>query len=375
MTSELKVDKITPASGTNTQIGESGDTITIPSGCTITNSGTATNFGASLSGSTNNTVVTVTGANAMQGEANLQFDGSRLGVNNSSMSSYDSNGQDLVVGSHSGSNGITIACGSSGSSNILFATGTTGDQTYKGRIRYNESDNHMGFYTDGDSERIRIRSNGYVGVIKDSGDTYIQRRFSVYGSHVSEDGLVWIQTSNGSGDTNLMLFFDGNTNNCGEITLNATANTVGYNSSSDYRLKQNATSISNGITRLKQLKPYRFQWKSDPDTTVDGFFAHEAQEVVPEAVHGTKDAMKTAENVVINSDGSIECYNIPEADWKQGKIDGKYASDSTWQATKEVIDRQSMDNAKLVPLLTSALQEAITKIETLEAKVAALESA
>ena len=45
MTSELKVDKITPASGTNTQIGESGDTITIPSGCTITNSGTSTGFG------------------------------------------------------------------------------------------------------------------------------------------------------------------------------------------------------------------------------------------------------------------------------------------------------------------------------------------
>jgi hypothetical protein len=47
MTSELKVDKITPASGTNTQIGESGDTITIPSGATIANSGTATGFGLS----------------------------------------------------------------------------------------------------------------------------------------------------------------------------------------------------------------------------------------------------------------------------------------------------------------------------------------
>jgi len=44
MTSELKVDKITPASGTSTQIGESGDTITIPSGCTIANSGTSTGF-------------------------------------------------------------------------------------------------------------------------------------------------------------------------------------------------------------------------------------------------------------------------------------------------------------------------------------------
>jgi len=55
MTSELKVDKITPASGTNTQIGESGDTITIPSGCTITNNGTQTGFGLSgWSSSSNN---------------------------------------------------------------------------------------------------------------------------------------------------------------------------------------------------------------------------------------------------------------------------------------------------------------------------------
>ena len=55
MTSVLKVDKITPASGTSTQIGDSGDTITIPAGCTITNSGTASGFGlAGWSSSSNN---------------------------------------------------------------------------------------------------------------------------------------------------------------------------------------------------------------------------------------------------------------------------------------------------------------------------------
>ena len=57
MTSELKVDKITPASGTSTQIGESGDTITIPSGCTITNNGTATNFGASTLGALTDVII------------------------------------------------------------------------------------------------------------------------------------------------------------------------------------------------------------------------------------------------------------------------------------------------------------------------------
>jgi hypothetical protein len=214
--------------------------------------------------------------------------------------------------------------------------------------------------------------SGYLGVTGTAG-TGIERRLSVYGSHVSEDGLVWIQTSNGSGDDNLVLFFDGNTNNCGEITLDAGGNTVAYVTSSDYRLKQNATDITDGITRLKQLKPYRFQWKSDPDKTVDGFFAHEAQEIVPEAVKGAKDAMKTAENVVVNADGSVECYNIAEADWEQGKIDGKYASNSTWQASKSIIDRQGIDQSKLVPLLTAALKEAVTKIEALEARVTTLE--
>lgn len=346
--STIEANTLKPISGSSTlTLGESGDTVTLASGAS------SSGFGATLTGSTDNTVVTVTGANAMQGEANLTFDGTDLDVGASAK--IFSNGAIANFSNHNGSATETALATSDGNEKVRC---------------FNEG--KITFETDG-SERMRIRSNGYTGVVKTAGDTYIQRRFSVYGSHVSEDGLVWIQTSNGSGDTNLMLFFDGNTNNCGEITLNASANTVSYNSSSDYRLKQNATSISNGITRLKQLKPYRFQWKSDPDTTVDGFFAHEAQEVVPEAVHGTKDAMKTAENVVINSDGSIECYNIPEADWKQGKIDGKYASDSTWQATKEVIDRQSMDNAKLVPLLTSALQEAITKIETLETKVKALE--
>jgi hypothetical protein len=280
----------------------------------------------------------------------------------------NSSADELVV-EGSGDSGISILSGSSSSGTIAF--GDSGDDNV-GVIFYDHSANAMGFTTGG-AERMRLKSNGYLGVTGSTG-TGIERRLSVYGSHVSEDGLVWFQTSNGSGDDNLVLFFDGNTNNCGEITLNASANTVAYVTSSDYRLKQNATDISDGITRLKQLKPYRFQWKSDPDNTVDGFFAHEAQEIVPEAVTGTKDAMKTAENVVVNADGTVECYNISQADWEQGKIDGKYASNSTWEATKEVIDRQGIDQAKLVPLLTAALKEAITKIETLETEMTAIKA-
>ena len=114
-----------------------------------------------------------------------------------------------------------------------------------------------------------------------------------------------------------------------------------YSTSSDYRLKENEVAISDGITRVKQLKPYRFNFKKDPSTTVDGFFAHEAQTVVPEAVTGTKDEVATKD-----------------------------------EGERKIGDpiMQGIDQSKFVPLLTAALQEAIAKIETLETKVAALEA-
>jgi hypothetical protein len=58
----------------------------------------------------------------------------------------------------------------------------------------------------------------------------------------------------------------------------------------DYRLKENVITDWDATTRLKQLKPSRFNFIADADTTVDGFLAHEVQEIVPEAISGTKDA-------------------------------------------------------------------------------------
>jgi hypothetical protein len=91
--------------------------------------------------------------------------------------------------------------------------------------------------------------------------------------------------------------------------------------------------MQDSISKVQSLKPVNFAWKVD-GTRVDGFLAHEAQEIVPEAVTGTKDA--------INEVGQPEY--------------------------------QGIDQSKLVPLLTKALQEALNKIESLETRVAALES-
>ena len=56
----------------------------------------------------------------------------------------------------------------------------------------------------------------------------------------------------------------------GTISMSG-GNSISYNTSSDYRLKENEVLISDGITRLKQLKPYKFNWKTDTSKKVDGF--------------------------------------------------------------------------------------------------------
>jgi hypothetical protein len=112
----------------------------------------------------------------------------------------------------------------------------------------------------------------------------------------------------------------------GTIAINTSS--TSYNTSSDYRLKENVVYDWDATTRLKQLKPARFNFIADADTTVDGFLAHEAQEVVPECVTGTKDA--------VDADG--------------------------------VAVMQGIDQSKLVPLLVKTIQELEARITTLEGK-------
>lgn len=123
--------------------------------------------------------------------------------------------------------------------------------------------------------------------------------------------------------------------------------------------------MSGSIDRLKALKPSRFNFIADGDKTVDGFLAHEAQEVVPEAITGEKDAMKTEEYEVTPA--------VEEVKDDDGNITIEYVE--AVMGEREVIDPQGIDQSKLVPLLVGALQEAIAKIETLQIKVTALEAA
>ncbi len=134
-------------------------------------------------------------------------------------------------------------------------------------------------------------------------------------------------------------------------SIGTNASSTYYNTSSDYRLKENVVAMSGATERLKQLKPSRFNFIADADTTVDGFLAHEVQAVVPEAIAGDKDGMMDEEYevtpAVLDDDGNVTAEAV--------------------MGTRSVPDYQGIDQSKLVPLLVATIQE-------LEARITALES-
>ena len=200
------------------------------------------------------------------------------------------------------------------------------------------------------AERMRIQSNGdvLVGVTSaiGAGSEGIQLK----------GNLGYISTArNTTTSASHHIFYNPN-GIVGSIATAGSATT--YGTSSDYRLKENVAPMSNSIDRLKQLKPSTWAWIQD-GSHGEGFLAHEAQTVVPECAIGTKDAMKTEEYEVTPAVLDDEDNVVTEA----------------VMGTREVPDYQGIDQSKLVPLLTAALQEAVTKIEDLETRIEALENA
>jgi hypothetical protein len=176
--------------------------------------------------------------------------------------------------------------------------------------------------------------------------------FEVLNSIAGVQNAVDIVSATNAAFTPIRFWVNGyGTTLVGSIT--ATTSSVSYNTSSDYRLKTDAQPMVGASDRVLALKPVNFAWISD-GSRVDGFLAHEAQEVVPEAVHGTKDGMEDYEitPAVLDDDGNVTTEAV--------------------MGTRPVM--QGIDQSKLVPLLTAALQEALNKIEAMETRLAALEA-
>jgi hypothetical protein len=181
------------------------------------------------------------------------------------------------------------------------------------------------------TERMRIDSSGNL-LLRGLTSTWVSNYVgAIYNKGASPSLVIGRTDATGAASEAACIFTNSADNSVGSISISSTA--TAYNTSSDYRLKENVVPLTGAADRVNQLQVRRFNFIADPDKTVDGFLAHEAQVVVPECVTGEKDAVDDEGNPVY----------------------------------------QGIDQSKLVPLLTAALQEALTEIESLKARVTALE--
>jgi hypothetical protein len=432
--SEVKVNKISPRSGTTITLGDSGDTITIPSGVTfdassgglagtlttaaqpnITSVGTLTSFTSTgIDDNATSTAITIDssenvgiGTTSTQGRLLIKTNTSgftsdpslissgNISFSNSSggtalptiMGRSDNNGglqlmgatsnapsvadmifdirendntnyatttgygfrfsrygselmrltRDGKLGIGTSSPGFPLQINSSAQTTLLHlnsTAGTTSAITFANTgsndsitvgaenddLKLRTDDGVIKFFTNENSEKMRIDTSGNVlfgiSTAIDTGDN---------GISLTTAGIVGLARygKSGTGSNTHIQFYNGN-GNVGTITTSGSA--TAYNTSSDYRLKENVSYDFDATTRLKQLKPARFNFITDADTTVDGFIAHEVSSVVPEAITGTKDE--------VDADGNPEY--------------------------------QGIDQSKLVPLLVKTIQELEARITTLE---------
>ena len=239
----------------------------------------------------------------------------------------------LEVQLGSSGNAVKLSSSADGASVYLaFEQQESGTKYVRGRIRAasNGADGGLIFETGSSgsmSQRLRIDASG--GISKNGSFSYSGTSDDFYWNTGSGDRFRFHSGTTSSRD---LVGFSNPNGVVGAIETNGSS--TSYNTSSDYRLKENVVDLTSATTRLKQLEPKRFNFIADADTTVDGFIAHEVQTVVPEATTGTHNEVDDDGNPVM----------------------------------------QGIDQSKLVPLLTAALQEAITEIETLKTKVAALEA-
>ena len=262
-----------------------------------------------------------------------------------------------VAGGSSNNNDTANAILASGSQHTRMLVDTSSTAGHQASYVMESNGNEVSIATSGSSE-LQFQINGTEKMrVNDDGSLFINQasnthpivgteKLGVVGGSGSTDVAIAAKVENATG---IPLFLSNITNGAVDLVKFATGqfgdtrgliefdgSNMTYGGTSDYRLKENVATYTKGIETLKKLNPIAFTWKESKASDV-GFLAHEVAEVHPNAVSGDKDGMETV-------------------------------------AGEEKIRPQMLDPSKLVGILTGALQEAVAKIETLEAKVTALES-
>jgi len=264
--------------------------------------------------------------------------------------------------SNSPTNGYMLTAQSGNTGGLTWAAAPTGFDP-DGAVVFNESSADVDFRVesngndsmikvDAGNDRVGIGRSSPLSTLDVNGNLMVDATGNSYGNKFIVGAPHPNSTSSGSGygfgightGSQYWQMYDANSywnntnsSNSHYVNFRTKANAVGsihiqqsstaFNTSSDYRLKENVDYNWDATSRLKQLKPARFNFIiDDTNTLVDGFIAHEVSSIVPEAISGEKDALE--------EDGSIKA--------------------------------QSIDQSKLVPLLVKTIQELEARITTLE---------
>lgn len=201
----------------------------------------------------------------------------------------DVNGAARIGSTSSTYSEIQISTNSTSFGDLRWSDGSGNIQGY---ISYKHGDNYLRFATAG-TERARIDSSGNLLV----GTTFTNP------GGISQSGNITTVAPSGKNGINVatigagtfIQFANTSFGQTGSITTGGT--TTAYNTSSDYRLKENIQPMTGALAKVAALKPVTYKWKAD-GSDGEGFIAHELQEVVPDCVTGEKDAVDADGNPV-----------------------------------------------------------------------------
>ena len=354
-TSTLKVDS------TNNRVG-----IGIASPATTLESKTSTSGAPATSGTTPANVALRVSSTATTGIIDMGTNGSSpfiQATDSSDLSqkyilALNPNGGNVGIGTSavavaSAGTNVNIHSPSAYTTYLKLSNSSTGNgtgdgfdlicDTSGGGYVWTRENNHLYFGTN-NTERMRLTSVGHLG-INNTAPSFPLVVSGKAANHCS----AFVVATNGYAAA---LFYDASNTFRGQIQVGTGG--TGYLTVSDYRLKTAVNYDWDATTRLKQLRPARFEWIADGDDAVpvDGFLAHEVQDIVPEAISGTHNGMMDEE------------YEVTPAVLDD---DGNEVTPAV-MGTRSVPDYQGIDQSKLVPLLVKTIQE-------LEARIAALETA